>query len=54
MNKPNISAVAISLNPVNTKASFQIQITVTDKEVVFSTVTEYAGEKYTGQEIGVI
>ena len=54
MNKPDISAVTISANPVNTKASFKIQVTVTDKEIVFSTVTEYAGEKYTGQEIGVI
>ena len=54
MNKPDISAVTISTNPVKAKETFKIQIAVTDKEIVFSKVTEYAGEKYAGQEIGVI
>ena len=54
MNKPDISAVTITSNPVNAKASFKIQVEVTDKEIVFSKVIEYTGEKFAGQEIGVI
>ena len=54
MNKPDISAVTISTNPVKTKETFRVYIEVRDKEIVFNKVTEYAGEKYAGQEIGVI
>lgn len=54
MKKPNISAVTLSKNTVNAKETFTIAITVTDKDIVFSIPKDYAGEKYTGQEIGVI
>lgn len=54
MTRPDISSITVSQNPVNTKEVFKISVTVTEKEIVFKTVTEYAGEKYAGQEVGVI
>lgn len=54
MNRPEITAVAVTPGTVSARGTVKVSITVTDKEIVFTKVTEYAGELYAGQETGVI
>lgn len=54
MNRPEIQSVVITPNPANAKASIKVAVQVTDKVITFTKVTEYAGEIYSGQQIGVI
>ena len=54
MTKIEIEHIQFSVNPVNTKKTTKITLDVTDKEVTYKNDTHYAGEFYSGQQIGVV
>lgn len=54
MKKPDITSITLTPNKVDARGSVKVSIAVTDKEIVFTKVTEYGGEIYSGQEVGVI
>ena len=51
---PRIQSVIIEPNPVNAKGSIKIIAQVIDKEIIPQKTTEYCGEIYAGQKIGVM
>lgn len=54
MNRPELKAVSISPNPVNTKATISVTIDVEDVLIVFGTDYKYARassyEAYAGED----
>lgn len=54
MTKIEIEHIQITPNPINAKKSIKIEIDVTDREVTYVKQSNYAGEIYSGQKMGVI
>lgn len=50
VNVPKITAVTISPNPVNVRATFKISVTVTEVEEQLTPVWYFSGDLYAGEE----